>query len=740
MLEPLVRRTLVFGTAVCASALVAAVLATPSVATEWRSFGGDDLRHFFNPAESTLTRDNVARLGVKWTFQTDAIITAQPVVATVDLGLEGPTDVVFVQSWDGFLYALRLADGSEVWRFETILYPGVTFPNTGSALVADVGGVDRVFFGAGQTFYSLDAATGSEVWRFEAGTGCAVPPDLCGFDGERNQIETSPVMVDGKVVFGMDVNDKETGKGGIYAVDAGDGRLSWFFDLESGSTCTPLPGDDIRNFDGYHSETDLGLPAGFLTTRPGCNFDRTPTGCGNVWASPAADDARQLLYFASSNCDTDLNPATNRPPPPMPPYDEAIFALDYDGVAVWRWRPREEDTGDLAFGATPQLFTIDFGGDLREVVGVGNKDGTYYVLDRDGVNEVSGVAWNDLDPSTMPYWTTSLVPGGAAGGVIGPAAIDVASGRIYAGTAPGFDPLNPQRPTVHAMNLDTGAIVWQNTSETNSAASFGPTSGIPGLVLSGDVGFGGGNLRFYDADTGEKLLSRAIAFPAVACAATVVDGTVLVGGGVGELNSNPNASSHVTAQIPVDVTALCALGTDGCPARLAGKKIAFADADGAPSKRKVVVLAKDPETMVSPAPGSAEDPTLVDASLTITNPSTGETQTVALPSAGWSGIGNPAGVKGYKYKDSGAAFGPCSSVQIKAGKLVKAVCRGAGLSFSLDETSQGEIAVSLNLGAGGTWQYCAAFGGQIIKDEGTSVTAGKGSFKAKAAVRPASCP
>jgi len=43
----------------------------------------------------------------------------------------------------------------------------------------------------------------------------------------------------------------------------------------------------------------------------------------------------------------------------MPPYDEAIFALDYDGVPVWRWRPREVDNDDLAFGAAPNLFTID---------------------------------------------------------------------------------------------------------------------------------------------------------------------------------------------------------------------------------------------------------------------------------------------------------------------------------------------------------------------------------------------
>ena len=32
----------------------------------------------------------------------------------------------------------------------------------------------------------------------------------------------------------MDVNDVATGKGGVYALDETDGRMLWFFDLESG--------------------------------------------------------------------------------------------------------------------------------------------------------------------------------------------------------------------------------------------------------------------------------------------------------------------------------------------------------------------------------------------------------------------------------------------------------------------------------------------------------------------------
>ena len=100
-------------------------------------------------------------------------------------------------------------------------------------------------------------------------------------------------------------------------------------------------------------------PPGSSPRAPGCDHSRAPNGCGNVWSSDGLSTPRAAGCFtASSNCDTDTNPATPRPDPPMPPYDEAIFALGLDGTPAWRWRPREVDNADLAFGAVPNLFTI----------------------------------------------------------------------------------------------------------------------------------------------------------------------------------------------------------------------------------------------------------------------------------------------------------------------------------------------------------------------------------------------
>ena len=549
----------------------------------WPTYAGGPRRLFFNPSERQINPDNVSELTVKWQVQTGAIVTAPAVVFPIELDENGEkTPLAFIQSWDNHLYALRVSDGSEVWRFKAEVQPGAGFPNVASAHIANVDRELRLFFPAGETLYAIDPRTGDEIWRFHAGTGCADPPGLCGFAGERNEIESSPIVAKGRVIFGMDVNDREGGKGGVYAISARDGRLLWFFDLDTAQTCQPSADDEIRAFDGYHTEAELGLPEGFFASRPGCDFDRTPTGCSNVWSSPAVDFRRKRIFLASSNCDVDEDPETLLPSPPSPPFNEAVFALDFDGVPVWRWRPRETCEGggfdcfnaDLAFGAVPNLFRIKTNGGTRDVVGVGNKDGTYYVIDRDGVNRESGVRWDDEDATQLPYWRQNVVPGGVIGGVIATAAVDRRDRRIYFSTAPGFDPSTPQTPTMHAVDMDTGELLWQNTGEEPADASFSPVSAIPGVVVTGSVF--SGVLRAYDTDTGELLTRVPIAEPVslpgfpqpipipIAAGAVFYDGTVILGAGAGQRSENPQDPANISSRLPQKITALCVPGTPAC--------------------------------------------------------------------------------------------------------------------------------------------------------------------------------
>ena len=537
--------------------LLGALTSTAS-AGGWSSYAGGPDRLFFNPHPGGVTRRNVGSLQVKWRFHVGGPVTASPSIVTLNVPGEGRTPLAFVASWDRTLYALRTRDGSELWHFATTDQPGSAYPNAASVDVRRIDGAERVFVAGGETVYAVDALSGREVWHFDAGTGCGVPPGDCGFGGsapETNEVESSPIVAGDAVVFGMDINENGVdGKGGFYGLDVHDGHLLWYFDVETGATCRTLSGDDVRRFDGYHSESDLGLPTGFLASRPGCGFDRRGDGCGGVWSSASVDARRQLLFFASSACGESDNAL---------PYEEAIIALHFDGSPAWQWKPRPVDPDDLDFGATPNLFSIRVGGSRRDVVGIGGKDGTYYVLDRTGVNGVTGIRWDGPDPSGLPYWRTNVVPGGSAGGIIGTAAVDSAARRIYFSTAPGSDQdlFNPQRPTVHALDADTGAIVWQNTTEPNADASFAPTSAIPGVVFAGrDVG---GALRAYDAATGAELASFPVG-ATLASAPAVLHGLVIVGSGSGARGPDPTDPAEIEATLPVDITAFCAAGTRGC--------------------------------------------------------------------------------------------------------------------------------------------------------------------------------
>ncbi len=513
----------------------------------WPMYGHTYERSFFNGAETRITRQSVATMRLKWRYRTAAVVTASPSVAWVSVPGEGRIKVVYVPSWDGHLYALRASNGSKLWSFKMKPHPGAHYPQASSPTLARVAGEDRVYVGGGMTMYCLSAATGELRWEFDAGTGCTT----CGPREERNQVESSPAVVENLVVFGMDVNDRPPGKGGVYAVDASAGHLVWYFDVDTGQTCRPWPGDRIVRFDGYHSAQELGLPEDFFATRPGCNFERRWTGCGNVWSSFAVDVKRRLLFTASSNCDTDEDPTTFEPSPPMPPFEEAVFALTFDGAPVWRWRPREIDNADLAFGAVPNLFTIERGGARYDVVGVGNKDGVYYVLDREGVNKITG--------RVEPYWAQRVVPGGAIGGIIGSAAVGV--GHIFFSTAIGESFNRPQRPAAWSLSASDGTVRWGDRS---AAPSYAATTATSEVVFMGSL-FSGVYAR--DVDTGEVLRNFPPLAP-VASAVTVLDGEIFFGAGIGDRGGDPQGDAYRSSLIPSDISAYCLPDAADCPVSL----------------------------------------------------------------------------------------------------------------------------------------------------------------------------
>ena len=423
----------------------------PVDACDWPMWGQSPARTFAAPSDcpTGLSAATVGDLEEEWFFNTEDVVSATPVVVG---------DTVYVGDWTGRFYALDRDDGSVRWTFDAppheLVYAGQI---VGSAAVGDVDGRRTVYFGAGKTLYALDGATGEEVWRHELNPG--------GDDLDPTEIETSPVLVagaDGRrlVVIGYDVHNAPTARAGVAALDAASGEEVWTFDPDAGGE---------------------------------------PTGCADVWSSPAVDEDAGLVLFGTGNCPSSPDGWTR--------FSDAMVAVALDdGSLVWRFQPHEPNNDDLDFAGAPNLFTA---GD-RELVGLGNKDGHYYALDR----ATGELAWEV--EATEPGLNE---PGSnfSTGGFIGPTAV-ADDGTIVGGTAVG------PCPCLHGIDATTGEIAWQ---QDRAAPTYAASAAV------GDVAFSGGTdftLRAVETATGEVRWEQEMGGPVAGGVAVQGDDVFAVAG------------------------------------------------------------------------------------------------------------------------------------------------------------------------------------------------------------------
>jgi hypothetical protein len=130
--------------------------------------------------------------------------------------------------------------------------------------------------------------------------------------------------------------------------------------------------------------------------------------------------------------------------------------------------------------------------------------------------------------------------------------------------------------------------------------------------------------------------------------------------------------------------------------------------------------------IVPPAPGSTGDPILGGATLTVYDSAgSGEKVVVTLPAgAGWSTLGSASSPKGWRFRSDG----PVTSVTVKADSI-KVKGGKAGWTYTLDEPTQGRVAVRLALGTARPW--CADAPGKSDRP---------GSFVAEKMAAPSLCP
>ncbi|HEY6697011.1 MAG TPA: PQQ-binding-like beta-propeller repeat protein [Acidimicrobiales bacterium] len=422
---------------------------------DWPMWGHGPGRTFSYPCDTALSPGTVGELEEAWFFNADDAVTATP--AVVD-------GTVYVGDWSGNFYALDLATGDRRWTFRARVHPRVYAGQiVSSAAVADVAGERTVYFGAGNTLYALGAGDGELRWQHR------LAPES---DDDPREIESSPVVVEGMVIFGSDVHNADDGTpAAVFALDAATGEERW--------TTVTAPTD--------------GDPAGGGPTR-----DRpTGPGCADVWGSPSVDLGRRLVFVGTGNCT-----ATDH----WGSHSEAILALELDtGEERWSYQPHEPNRDDLDFAGAPNLFDVDG----RTAVGLGNKDAVYYAVDRE---------------TGEPLWDTRVAEPGipepgsdySTGGFIGPTAL--ADGVIVGGTAVGG------APYLHAIDAASGGVLWQ---QEVAGPTYAAAAEANGVVFIGGTDF---TFRALDQRDGGILWERELSGAVSGGAVVVGDDVIAVAG------------------------------------------------------------------------------------------------------------------------------------------------------------------------------------------------------------------
>lgn len=363
----------------------------PANDRDWAMYNYDVTGSRSNRGEKTLGATSAAQLEEKWRFP--------PRDAELEIGAIHATPIVvngyvyFGTATDAAFYKLR-PDGTLCWEYRNPRY-GTAKPAAplneeerharfqsasngvmGSALVAE----DAVYFGdLGGWFYALDRASGGERWKLNA-RAKSFP------GGHRvNVFFASPILADGKLIVAGGTLEQvistlplyrgNNGRGFVMALDPKTGAVVWKHDVGP----KPQPFDPpITLHDAWGDHVFYYGPA-----------------TSSIWCTPSFDERSGTLFFG-----TDVNTAPRRPTDDNPRLDTreacAVVALDVrDGREKWLtqlnpgdvWtngmRSYDPATGrykDQSIGDTPKVYQIEIDGRSTTVVGVGCKNGGFYVL------------------------------------------------------------------------------------------------------------------------------------------------------------------------------------------------------------------------------------------------------------------------------------------------------------------------------------------------------------------------
>lgn len=441
------------------------------IADDWPTYLHDVGRSGFNSTETIINSTSAPNLKLKWTAKTNGCTNSPggPVTISTQPVEVQALQIIFWGSWDGCEHATNLS-GTELWAtyLGQITGPKCAYPSTvgvastPTVIREMVGGVltPVILLGGGDAnFYALNATTGAVIWKTSLSTGTG------------SFLWSSPVVYHGSVYEGLASQlDCPLVRGRLYQLNYLNGIIQHVF-----------------------------------STAPG--------GCrgASVWGSPAIDTAAGTLYLATGN------PSNGCPQPE--PYAVSIIELNASNLAfIGSWQvPPSQQVPDSDFGSTPTLFQATIGGVVLPMVGIENKNGSYYAFQRGNLG-------------LGPVWQTLI----GDGEIFSPSAWDgnflyVAGGHanISGTTCVGTN----NKGSLQALDPATGAFRWQDCFPSGNV--LGAVTAVPGLAVVGAgttvevVNTSSGQILFTYTDTNSSTVFYG--------AATIANGVLYIGDSSGNL-------------------------------------------------------------------------------------------------------------------------------------------------------------------------------------------------------------
>jgi alcohol dehydrogenase (cytochrome c) len=357
MIRPLL--TLLISSLVPASAQVTYDHLVKSDPANWLTYNGP-----YNGQRHSLLKQihtgNVRGLVPQWIYHVPNSNRLESVPLVVDgvMYLTQPNEV----------HALDARTGRLIWqhRREPQLRRG---PNRGVAVYGN-----RVYFTTPDAYLvALDARTGNFLWQTQIADA-----------KEGYWSPAAPLAINGKVIAGVAPGDYGM-NGFLDAYDATTGERLWRWHA------IPRPGEP-------GSETWAG--------------DSWKTGGGDTWLTGSYDPQLNLIYWGIGNPAPDFNGELRKGDNL---YTECMVALDANtGKMKWYFQYTPHDVADWDAVEIPVLVDAMFKGTQRKLLAQANRNGFYYLLDREngkfllGTPFVKSVNWaKGLTPEGRPI----LVPG-----------------------------------------------------------------------------------------------------------------------------------------------------------------------------------------------------------------------------------------------------------------------------------------------------------------------------------------